>query len=254
MQIQLLLQTIIVPFLISAAAFKILNRNYSVLGILAAWLVSYFWILERIPLVPEVAEDLLWLYISFAILAGYFLQQKLFKYGLLSAYIVCIIFISWPVLRYEIDIQFIAEMLVFVVAAYIVISVKGNNNRPAFTAAMGFSVVAVITALSGSLLIGQLAGSVAAAIGFFALLEIKSGLKDKQMQDKYFTGFTLLYFLILYIARVFAEVDLYVVAALLAAGLLSLFARKNLFLILSICMYAVAVIIMLSQGSASSYY
>lgn len=254
MQFQLLLQSIIVPLLISGLAYRILHRPYTILGITAGWLVSYFWVQGKLPLPPEQGEDSLWIFTGFAIVLVWFFSRKIQQGSLLLAFAICLLFISWPVLEYEINISFILEMLAFLIAAGVVVYAKYQNNRPAFMCAGGFTLLALITALSGSLLIGQLSASVAAAIGFFAIMEIRSGLRSQQMQDKFFRVYMLLYLLILYLARIFAEVDLYVVAILLAAGLSGLFARRNSALIISLVLYAAAVALMLYQDAGSSYY
>ncbi|VAW60888.1 hypothetical protein MNBD_GAMMA11-2800 [hydrothermal vent metagenome] len=254
MQIQILLQTLVVPFFISVIAFRYLDERHALAGMVVAWLVSYFWILGKVPFVPQTAEELLWIFMGVAVLSRYFLQKNTFQYSLMGMFLAAIAAISWPVLSYEITVQFVLEMLLFVAAGSVVVVFKCRSDRPALLVVMGFTVLSLISALSGSLLIGQLAGSVSGVSAIYVLPEIRRYFRQKQMQDKTFSVLMLLYLLILYIARVFAEVELYVVIALMTAGLFGLFARKNTLLILTALMYIVSVAIMYSLGSDSSYY
>ncbi len=150
------------------------------LGLLLAYIPSYLWI-AGIPSLPP-AQAVGWVGFigisSFAVISVINIHKagpgkKLIV--LFSAFSVSIILLSWPILRYSFNTLLAVELAIFLIiwvgTGLLVLQPTGNKSIPLSMTGAGFALVA---ALGGSMLIGQLTGALAAALGGFALHELIS--------------------------------------------------------------------------------
>jgi len=205
MQIQLLLQTIILPLLLSFAVYKTAPQNarWQTAGLFFAWLPACFWILNLPALPPAEAVDWLWL-AGLVFVAIQYLPAHYQKAGQLAVFILALLLISWPVLQYELSAGLIAELLLMLLAAAVLVIARPSPPAPALILSMSATALALCTALAGSLLVAQLAGALAAATGAFAIAELIKRLSSSRLQTSTLLPLALLYLLLLAIARLYA--------------------------------------------------
>ncbi len=186
MQLELILSSLLLPLVLSLILASLTGHRgrkggwKSGLGLLLAYLPSYLWI-AGIPSLPP-ARALGWIGFigigSLAVMA----VINLPKSGpgkrlivLVSAFSASIILLSLPILRYGFSLLLAAELAVFLAVwvglGLLVLQPTGNKSVPLSITGAGFALAA---ALGGSLLIGQLTGALAAALGGFALHELIS--------------------------------------------------------------------------------
>ena len=206
MQIQLLLQTIILPLLLSFAVYKTVPQNtrWQAAGLFFAWLPACFWILNIPALPPAEAVDWLWL-AGLVFVAIQYLPAHYRKASQLAVFILSLLIISWPVLQYELSPGLIAELLLMLLVAAMLVTRGTSSSSPALIISMSATALALCTALAGSLLIAQLAGALAAAAGVFAIAELGKRLTSSHLQTSTLLPLALLYLLLLAITRLYAE-------------------------------------------------
>ena len=225
MQIQLLLQTIILPLLLSFAVYKTVPQNtrYQAAGLFFAWLPACLWILNLPALPPAEAVDWLWLaglaFVATQLLPVHVINAHFFKTVQLGIFMFALLLISWPVLQYELSPALIAELLFLLLAAAVLIMFNRAIPAPALIISMSATALALCTALAGSLLVAQLAGALAAAPGIFALAELKHRLTSSRLQISALLPLALLYLLLLAIARLYAGMPIGPALLLLLAPL-----------------------------------
>ncbi len=191
MQLKLILSSLLplVLALILASLPRQIGQKYgwkSGLGLLLAYIPSYLWI-AGIPSLPP-AQAVGWIGFigigSFAVIAVINIQKagpgkKLIV--LFSAFSVSILLLSWPILHYSFSTLLAAELTLFLIiwvgTGLLVLHPTGNKSIPLSMTSAGFALVA---ALGGSMLIGQLTGALAAALGGFALHELISQISQKE--------------------------------------------------------------------------
>ncbi len=254
MQIQLLLQTIVLPLLLSFAVYKTVSKNthWQAAGLFLAWLPACFWILNIPALPPSEAVDWLWL-AGLAFVAIQHLPTQYRNATQLAVFILTLLVISWPVLQYELSPSLIAELLLMLLTAAILVIASPSSPTPALVLGMSATALAVCTALAGSLLVAQLAGALAAAPGIFAITELGKRLTSSRLQTSTLLPLSLLYLLLLAIARLYAEMPAGPALLLLLAPLsLRLKSRSAIGLTL-LAIVAAAVWLFLLQDS-NSYY
>jgi hypothetical protein len=254
MQIQILMQTLLLPFFVSAVGYKLLPARFVISGILLAWLASYSWMQGQFPLVPEGPVEQLWIFISLAVIGGFFIEKKSYVIFLIALYCAGLLLFSWPILAYEIKLAFVLELAGFVIAGVALVYFKTDNTRPALTSVLNFTCLGFVVAITGSLLIGQISISLAAAMGIYGIFELKNKLKIAEIKHDSLRMFGLMFLLLLFIARVYAEIDLYVTMLLVVASMVGFYSSKYATFILAAVIYLAAIVFIFINASASSYY
>ncbi|VAX10815.1 hypothetical protein MNBD_GAMMA25-2464 [hydrothermal vent metagenome] len=220
MQIELLIQTLIMPLLLSYVVYRAAPHNtpWQGSGIFLAWLVACFWILKLPALPPAEAVDWLWLAgLSFVLMQ--YLPRVYRKATVLFIFVSSLLLISWPLLQYELTAGLVIELLFIIMAVAVFVISNSSTPSPGLIVSMSATALAVCTALSGSLLIAQLAAALAAATGMFALAELGQRLQSSQLSAVILLPLVLLYFLLLAIARFYAEMPVGSALLLLLAPL-----------------------------------
>ena len=208
MQIQLLLQTLILPLSLSFAVYRAAPKDtqWQTAGLFFAWLVACFWILNIPVWPPAEAVDGLWL-AGLVFVTMSFPPAAYAKAGQLSALLLALLFISWPLLEYALSPELVFELLLLLTAGALLVLVKSSAPAPALILSMSATALALCTALAGSLLIAQLAGALAAAAGVFAIVELGGRLNAPALPVSRLLPLALLYFLLLAIARFYADLS-----------------------------------------------
>jgi len=258
MQIQLLLQSLILPLLLSLVVYRTTSQKprWQATGGFFAWLLAYFWILNLPNLPPAEAIDWLWL-AGISFIAIQFLPSRHQPVSQLLLFLLSLLLISWPLLQYALSPVLIIELLLILLTAAMLLMSKQSSPAPALIISMSATALAISTALVGSLLIAQLLTALAAAIGVFSLLELKqqwtqprsvSRLKTSNIMPQ-----ALLYLLLLAIARFYADLPVGVALLFLFAAL-SL--RLNKRIAIGLCLLSISAAttwIFVLQGR-NSYY
>ncbi len=210
MQIQLLLQTIILPLLLSFVVYKTTRQNTAWLtaGLFFAWLSACFWILQLPAWPPAEAVDWLWLaglaFVTIQLIPDD-VNAHYVKAGQLGAFILALLLISLPLLQYALTAELIVELLLILLAAGILVITPPSSPAPAFVISMSATALAICAALSGTLLVAQLSGALAAAVGMFAIAELTKRLASSHLQTSALLPLALLYLLLLTIVRLYAD-------------------------------------------------
>ncbi|HEB86696.1 MAG TPA: hypothetical protein ENI68_06755 [Gammaproteobacteria bacterium] len=211
MQMQLLLQTIILPLLLSFAVYKTAPQKtvWLTAGLFFAWLPACLWILQLPAWPPTEAVDWLWLagllFVTLQLIPANIIKTPYLKAGQLGAFILVLLLISLPLLQYALSAELLAELLLVLLIASILIILPSSSPAPAFIISMNATALTVCIALSGTLLVAQLAGALAAAPGIFALAELTKRLASSRLQASALLPLALLYLLLLTIGRLYAD-------------------------------------------------
>ncbi|HEB57094.1 MAG TPA: hypothetical protein ENI98_12490 [Gammaproteobacteria bacterium] len=140
MQIELLLQTIILPLLLSLAVYKIAhqhNTTWLTTGLFFAWLPAYLWILlPNWP--PTEAVDWLWLagvaFLSIQLIPKSTIKISYLKTGQLAIFTLALLLISLPLLQYAPTSELIIELLLVLTGrqhtGYHTLIVSGSRLYP----------------------------------------------------------------------------------------------------------------------------
>ncbi|VAX13783.1 hypothetical protein MNBD_GAMMA24-1545 [hydrothermal vent metagenome] len=258
MQIELLLQTIILPLLLSLAVYKIAHQHTTWLttGLFFAWLPAYLWILlPNWP--PTEAVDWLWLagvaFLSIQLIPNNTIKIPYLKTGQLAIFTLALLLISLPLLQYALTSDLIIELLLVLLAASILVIIPSSSPAPAFILSMNATALAVCTALSGTLLVAQLAGALAAAPGIFAINELIKRLASSRLQASALLPLALLYLLLLTITRLYADLPTGPALLLLLAPL-SLRLKNRSVIGLSLLTVVIATAWLLMLQDSNSYY
>ena len=204
MTIQLVIQTLVLPLLLSLAVFRFrATPRWQAGGLLLAWLPACFWIQQLPGFPPEEAVDWLWLAGS-AFVATVFLPTRWRGLAGLLAFLAALLLIGLPVLQYEFSAALGLEFGLALLAAAVLIFADDAPPAPATLLGANATALALASALAGSLLIAQLAGALAASIGLFALDELRQRLRGSRLQGIALLPPALLCLLLLAIARLYA--------------------------------------------------
>lgn len=256
---QLILPSFLLPLLLSAVLFG-LSRRYPSLrwGLVLIWLPSCFWLVGWPKPIPEEANDWLWLLAIFSMgLTVSFRKRErlsaLMQTGLLG---LVLIVLAWPVLRYQLGLDIAVELTAVLFAGAIIFFGTAANRAatPALTLSISSGGLALVTALGGSLLIGQLVGALASVLIVFAVFELYRWLTAQSISLIALTPVIQLYLALLVIARVYAEIPLLSAALLLAAPMMGLLLRGRFTIIGTGVCVAAALAWLLFTADSSSYY
>lgn len=210
--LQMLLPSAVLPFLLSALLWWSTRRKPAMLWSLALiWLPSYVWLLGWPPLFPAEANQWLWLLVLAAVTINLMFKSRLalmvaFQTALLALILAAV---AWPVLQYQLDMLLMVELVTVMGVGFLLsnAAIRGRTAMPVLSLAISSGGMGIISALGGSLLMGQLAGALASVLLVFAVAELFGKLQSS-FSPVNLVPVTQLYLVILVIARVFAEIPL----------------------------------------------
>jgi len=258
MYLGLIIPSLILPFGLSVLLF-FMTRRYRMLlwSLPLIWLPSCIWIVGW-PALPQAANDWLWLLVILSTVMNIGLKQRprqaaMAQIGLLG---LALIAMSWPVLIHQPGLGIVLELLALFCAAVIFFFSAGFNRAAAPSLALAISAagLALVTALGGSVLVGQLAGALAAILGAFALYEVYRRFTEQSASVIQLTPVVKVYFALLLIARVYAEIPEFSALMLLIAPLTGLMWGSRYAVLASAAFVATAFTWLLTTADSSSYY
>ncbi len=257
--VQLVLPSLLLPLSLSTVLFA-LSRRYPLLrwGLAFVWLPSCFWLVDWPKPMPEEANDWLWLLVIFSmgLNIGFMKRERIsaqVQTGLLG---LMLMVLAWPVLRYQLGLGVATELAaVFFAGAALFFGAAANRAvTPALTLALSGGGLALVTALGGSVLMGQLAGALASILMVFAVFELYHRFTKQSVTLIALTPVIQLYLALLLIARVYAEIPLVSAALLLVAPLMGLLLRGRYTAIVTGICVAASLAWLLFTTDSSSYY
>ena len=224
-QMQFVIQTVLLPLALSIGVkqFYTSKSQYLFAWLFAAWLIPYSWIIGVIPVLPKEAIE--WpALLGLSFIAIHFVSKpSAFYTNVVNIAFVFsgIVILAWPVIVRTLQAQLIFELLFFTATAAIISSrlLKVQPASPALVLGISNAGLAVVSALGGSLIIGQVAGSLAAMLSVFALYELFKKLMSSQVDNKTILLIASLNLFLLVVARIYAEIPL-VPTVLLAVSLI----------------------------------
>lgn len=258
MYLELILPGLVIPFGLSVLLF-IMIRRYPVLqwSLPLIWLPSYIWMIGW-PVLPQEANEWLWVLIVLSTGMNIGLRQRpqqsaLAQSGLLG---LAIIAISWPVLVHQPDPGLALDLLALLLVA-VILFFKASFSpaaTPSLSLAISSAGLALVTALGGSVLVGQLAGALASILGAFALYEVYRRLALQGIGTIRLVPVMQVYFALLLIARVYAEIPVFSAVMLLIAPLIGLTRGSRYAALGSAAFVAIALTWLMATADSSSYY
>ncbi len=254
----IVIQSIALPFGLSGllSAWSMHRDAYKVIGNALVWLIAYAWIIRWPEFPPGEAIDWPGPLLVASVAAGcitYRTARWLFRSVI---FLIAIMAIAWPVLHYQPSLTLVSE-LVFIIITGVVLFRRMEHRlavTPAFILAIQATGLAVASALSGSLLVGQLAAALTAVTGTYAFPEILDRLHKTPFSIQHRLAFLPLYLALLTIARLYAELPLVVTVLLLSGPILSVLVswRHNWMIHLLLNAGAIGLVILNSDNTA--YY
>ena len=257
--LQLILPSAVLPLFLSAVLWC-LGRRYviSLWGLPLIWLPSYVWLMGWPSIIPREANDWLWMLAIISVLINTVFKSRLALIAILQTMLMVLVLaaIAWPVLQYQFNIMLVGEIFIVMAAGFILFrnSATGQATSPALSLAISSGGMGLVVALGGSLLIGQLAGALAAVLGAFAVYETVCKFQQSSTSLISLIPVMQLYLAILVIARIFAEIPLgpsVLLLVALLAGLLPVVRYASAFSAVSVI---ASISWLLLTADASSYY
>lgn len=258
MNVQLILPSLVVPFGLSVLLF-ILCRQYRLLqwSLPLIWLPSCIWLVGW-PELPQEASDWLWLLVILSTGLNIALKQRPSQAALAQTVLLglALIAMTWPVIIHQPGLGIALELFTLLCVAIIFFfSVDSNGAAtPSLSLAISSIGLALVTALGGSVLVGQLAGALASVVGAFALYEIYHRFTKQSINLVHVTPAIHIYFALLLIARVYAEIPIFSALMLLIAPLIGLMKSSRYAPLGSAVSVIIALTWLLTTADSSSYY
>ena len=253
----LIMPSLILPLGLSVI-WLVLSRKYPIWRWLVPliWLPACFWLIGLPDGLPREAMDWLTPILLLSLLLQFSLRQHHNLIGPAQAglLLIALVLLSWPVLRHEADTALLLELLAVLLAGGISFLSSHSSSAPALSLATGGAALALVTALGGSLLVGQLSGALASTLGAFALYELARRLQAPAIVRVQLHPLLQIYLALLVIARIYAGIPLASAALLLIAPFVGL-GWQNRFAPAGSAIAALAAIgWLLLTGDDSSYY
>ena len=238
-------QAVIAPVIFSLFAQTLYQkivffRSRITLCFIILWLVSYTWIIQLPNFPPKQALDWLGIFTLLTILP--FFNSALFKgWGKYYLLLVGLIFFwvsTWPVISYEAS--FASHKLIWAEIALLYIwfcsvLVRGyrvNTKKHSYlNLAFSLACLAIITIMSGSLLLGLLVLAYSAILSIPSAVEIFSLNKFKLSDKQSLLHWPIAMYLAL-MCRVYAEVSFVALVLLLLALSFNFLFKKNYLLLI----------------------
>lgn len=254
---QIILPGVLLPLVLSFTLWITCRRNaIAAWGIVLAWLPSYIWIAGWPEIIPAEANDWFWLLAVISSLVGVFYSSRdsLFSFLQTALLVVCLIAISWPVLKYQFSIILVLELLAVALASYFIYRASSTDGTaaPALLMVISAGGMAIVIASVGSLLLGQLAGVLAIVLSVFGLHELSSKLRSSLLELHHLGPAIQIYLVLLVTARIFAELPVAIAFLLLVAPLGLLIKHKYAYIYTSVLVLA-AVVWAVQVGGPSGY-
>lgn len=258
MYLELILPGLVIPFGLSVFLFSMARRYPMLLwGLPLIWLPSYIWMIGW-PVLPQEANEWLWLLVVLSTGINFGLKQRPQQAALaqISLLGLALIAITWPVLIHQPGLVLALELLAVLCAAVIFFFNASFSlaATPSLALAISSAGLALVTALGGSVLVGQLAGALASILGAYALYEVYRRFAEQSTGVIQLAPVVQVYFALLLIARVYAEIPLFSALMLLIAPLIGLMRGSRYAALGSAVMVAIAFTWLLTTADSSSYY
>jgi hypothetical protein len=228
--LQLILPTLILPLGLSVALLA-LSRKYPRLrwALPLIWLPAFFWLTGLPDGLPQEAIDWLWPILLLSLLLQFGLQRQkpLIGPAQTGLLLIALVVLSWPLLRHHVGIDLLLELLAVLLVGGIGLLSSHAGAAPALSLAISSGALALVTALGGSLLVGQLSGALASTLGAFALYELAKRLLAPAVTRVQILPLLQIHFALLVIARLYAGIPLPSAALLLIAPVIGLIWRSR---------------------------
>jgi len=257
--LQMILPSAVLPLFLSAVLWW-LSKRYAITlwGLPLIWLPSYVWLTGWPSIIPSEANDWLWILVIISVLINTVTRPRYSLITSLQTMLLALaaVAVAWPVLQYQFNLMLVTELLIVIVAGFILLRVAatGQATSPALSLAISSGGMGLVVALGGSLLIGQLAGALAAVLAAFALHEVLSKFQNSMTSLFNLIPMLQLYFAILVIARIFADIPLGPSVLLLVAPLAGLLPAVRYASAFSAVSVIASISWLLLTADASSYY
>jgi len=264
--LQIILPSVIMPVALSVMVWRLIHHYPTMQWSLPViWLPSYIWINGIPPSAFGEAKDWLWLLLGLSILLNVFFKPRFVILMLLQTLllILLLIIIAWPVLQYQFSKMLIIEISTVSTAAAVIFYFIGKINTPTsrslrspiLSLAISSGGLALVVTLTGSLLIGQLAGVIASILfSMFILIALTAKSSNLAINSNNLIPIIQLYFTILVIARIYVELPLGITFLLLLAPLLGLIPKLRYSYVYSAIAVALAISWLMLMADSSSYY
>jgi len=256
-QILIVSQSLLVPLLLSMVLFyrPVTLLWFQSAGLFLAWIFVYLWIRGGVPLIPDEALDWLWVITLLITLAS--LSRTQVRCAVLSSIIFIggLIAYSWPVLREQISLLLVVEIILFSIAALLLLSRTTVHQpvKPALLMSINIGMLAVTVGLAGSLLIAQLAGAVAALLGVLVVRELTGHARKVQLNVSQWRMLITLYLGFLFISLIYVELHIVPTLLLLISPLLGVFAVSKYGWLINMLMGKMAMLWVLMRTSQTGY-
>jgi len=254
----IVIQSIALPFALSGLLLwpAVHKDEYRVLGNVLVWLIAYAWIIRWPELPPGEAVDWLWLLLAASVAASHARRGLARWYVRSAVFLISIVAIAWPVLYYQLTTTLVSELVIIVISGGVLFSRMEHRQTaaPALTVTIQATGLAIASALSGSLLVGQLSAALAAVTGAFAIAEILDRLHKTAFSTQQGLIFVPLYLALLAIARLYAELPPAPTALLLAGPVLAALAPRRHDWATNLLLNAGAIGLVVLSGDSTGYY
>lgn len=254
----IIVQSVALPFGLSGLllGWTLHKDVHKMIGSILVWLTAYAWILGWPELPPGEAVDWLWLLLVVNAAASCIAHRRAQWLLRTTVFLIAIVAIAWPVLHYQPSVALISELVIIMLAGGVLFSRREQIQAaaPAFSLSIQATGLAIASALSGSLLVGQLSTALAAVTGPYAILEIFNRLHKTPFSAQQSLTFIALYLGLLAIARLYAELPPATAILLLAGPLLSVLAPWRHGWAISLLLNACAVGLLLLNSDNTAYY
>jgi len=251
-------QSVVLPFGLSGLLLWLGSHKdgHNVIGSALIWLIAYAWIIGMPNVPPEEAVDWLWLLLVASYAIAYIPQRRARWLSRTLVFPTVLIAIAWPILRYQPSSALVGELVTIVVAGGILFNRMQQIRpvAPALALAINTAGLAIASALSGSLLVGQLAGALAAVTGGYAIVEMLNRLHKTRFSVQQMLVLLPVYLGLLVIARLYAELPLTSTALLLVSPISSTLTQWRYNWVISLLLSAGAVGLVLLNSSNTAYY
>jgi hypothetical protein len=255
--LSMILPGVLLPLILSTLCCWLILRYPEIQWSVALiWLPSYVWLSGVPTMPPSEAIDWLWLLAITSVLLSFKFKSRLFILVILQTMLLALmlIIVAWPVLQYQLSMMLLFELCVVFVTAGIIYYVMDKSSTPVLSMTISSGGLGLAVALGGSLLIGQLAGALAATLGVFAIHELVNKCHRPTINSPSLMPVIQLYLVILVIARIFADISLGVASLLLAAPLLGLIPTTRYAVAFSAAAVITAISWLVLTADFSGYY
>jgi len=257
MKILLVAQSIAIPLFLSYALANIRpsQKYFAVFGFVLIWASLFVWITGFPEIMPTQAIDWL-LLLVILLLATVIIESRKFRLITISSLMVTsIILYSLPLLKYELNIQLLLEMVMFGLAAvvsYILLEYR-KPVAASLTVSISSGFMAIGTLLGGSMLIAQLSSVLTFTLAGFALHDIRRTDGSALRSHDIMIIAIAIYYSLLMIGHFFSEFPLQMTVMLLVAPITGFMIRGVFGWISNLSLSIAAVVSIYDEAAVSGY-